>query len=82
MTVTFDDILAARDRIAGQVDRTPVRYSRRLSQLTGAEVWVKFDNLHFTGSFKERGALNRLLQLNKIEAARERVIISMMGSME
>ena len=63
MTVTFDDILAAKDRIAGQVDRTPVRYSRKLSLLTGAEVWIKYDNLHFTGSFKERGALNRLLQL-------------------
>jgi len=70
MTVTFDDILAARDRIAGQVDRTPTRYSRRLSQLTGAEVWVKFDNLHFTGSFKERGALNRLLLLNADERKR------------
>ncbi|HVL41301.1 MAG TPA: threonine ammonia-lyase, partial [Brevundimonas sp.] len=57
-------------RIAGQVDRTPVRYSRRLSQLTGAEVWVKFDNLHFTGSFKERGALNRLLQLTPDERKR------------
>ena len=70
MTVTFDDILAARDRIAGQVDRTPVRHSRRLSQLTGAEVWIKFDNLHFTGSFKERGALNRLLQLTPEERKR------------
>lgn len=70
MTVTFDDILAARDRIAGQVDRTPVRHSRRLSQLTGAEVWVKYDNLHFTGSFKERGALNRLLQLTPDERRR------------
>jgi threonine dehydratase len=70
MTVTFDDILAARERIAGQVDRTPVRYSRRLSQLTGVEVWVKFDNLHFTGSFKERGALNRLLQLSPDERRR------------
>jgi len=70
MTVTFDDILAARDRIAGQVDRTPTRHSRRLSQLTGAEVWVKFDNLHFTGSFKERGALNRLLQLTPGERKR------------
>lgn len=70
MTVTFDDILAARERIAGQVDRTPVRYSRKLSQLTGAEVWVKFDNLHFTGSFKERGALNRLLQLSPDERKR------------
>jgi threonine dehydratase len=70
MTVTFDDILAAQQRIAGQVDRTPVRYSRKLSQLTGAEVWVKFDNLHFTGSFKERGALNRLLQLTPDERRR------------
>ena len=70
MTVTFDDILAAQKRIAGQVDRTPVRHSRRLSQLTGAEVWVKFDNLHFTGSFKERGALNRLLQLTPDERKR------------
>jgi len=70
MTVTFDDILAARERIAGQVDRTPVRYSRKLSQLTGADVWIKFDNLHFTGSFKERGALNRLLQLTPDERRR------------
>ena len=70
MTVTFDDILAARERIAGQVDRTPVRHSRKLSQLTGAEVWVKFDNLHFTGSFKERGALNRLLSLTPDERKR------------
>jgi threonine dehydratase len=70
MTVVFTDIQAARERIRGQVDRTPVRHSRRLSQLTGAEVWVKYDNLHFTGSFKERGALNRLLQLTEAERAR------------
>lgn len=70
MTVTFADIQAAQVRIAGQVDRTPARYSRRLSQLTGAEVWVKFDNLHFTGSFKERGALNRLSQLSPEERKR------------
>ena len=70
MTVTFADIQAAQARIAGQVDRTPARYSRRLSRLTGAEVWVKFDNLHFTGSFKERGALNRLSQLSPEERRR------------
>jgi threonine dehydratase len=74
MTVTFADIEAARKRIAGQVDRTPTRHSRRLSQLTGAEVWVKFDNLHFTGSFKERGALNRLLLLDPDE--RERGVVA------
>ncbi len=70
MTLTLDDILAARERIRGQVDHTPTRHSRRLSLLTGAEVYVKFDNLHFTGSFKERGALNRLLQLSQDERAR------------
>lgn len=70
MTVTFEDIQAAQRRIVGQVDRTPVRHSRRLSLATGAEVWVKFDNLHFTGSFKERGALNRLLQLSPDERRR------------
>lgn len=70
MSVSFDDIIAAQQRIAGQVDRTPVRYSRRLSQLTGADIWIKFDNLHFTGSFKERGALNRLLQLTPEERKR------------
>lgn len=70
MSVVFADIQAAQARIRGQVDRTPVRHSRRLSQLTGAEVWVKYDNLHFTGSFKERGALNRLMQLTDEEKAR------------
>ncbi len=70
MSVTYSDILAARDRIAGQVDRTPTRHSRRLSELTGAEVWVKFDNLHYTGSFKERGALNRLMLLTPQERKR------------
>ena len=70
MTVVFADIEAARARIMGQVDRTPVRHSRRLSELTGAEVWVKYDNLHFTGSFKERGALNRLLLLSPEERRR------------
>lgn len=70
MTVAIEDIRAAQARIAGQVDRTPTRYSRRLSELTGAEVWLKFDNLHFTGSFKERGALNRLSLLSPDERAR------------
>lgn len=70
MSVSYPDILAARDRIAGQVDRTPTRRSRRLSELTGADVWVKFDNLHYTGSFKERGALNRLSLLTADERRR------------
>ena len=79
MTVTFADIEAARQRIAGQVDHTPTRRSRRLSELTGADVWLKFDNLHYTGSFKERGALNRLLQLDA-EGRKRGVIAASAGN--
>ncbi|MBE7218753.1 MAG: pyridoxal-phosphate dependent enzyme, partial [Caulobacteraceae bacterium] len=65
--LTLDDIRAAADRIAGRVERTPCRRSRTLSAITGAEVWVKFENLQFTASFKERGALNKLLQLDEAQ---------------
>jgi threonine dehydratase len=61
--VTFDDVLAAR-RIGELVERTPSARSRTLSAITGAEVVVKFENLQFTGSFKDRGAANRLLALD------------------
>ncbi|MDB5474707.1 MAG: threonine dehydratase [Phenylobacterium sp.] len=74
MTLSFDDILAARDRLAGHIERTPCRYSRTLSEITGAQVWVKFENLQFTAAFKERGALNALLQLG--ENARKRGVIA------
>lgn len=70
MSVTFADIQAAAERIRGHVDRTPVRFSRRLSELTGAEVWLKLENLHYTSSFKERGAFNRLSQLSPEEKRR------------
>lgn len=70
MTVTVDDIRAAADRIRGHVERTPCRKSRKLSALTGAEVWVKFENLHYTSSFKERGARNKLAQLSPDERRR------------
>ena len=75
MTVTLEDIRAAAARIAGAVERTPCLRSRTLSRLTGAEVWLKFENLQFTASFKERGALHRLLQLD--DAARARGVIAM-----
>src|ERR1700761_2055025 len=68
--LSLEDIRAAARRIAGFVDVTPSRYSRQLSQLTGAEVWVKFENLHYTASFKERGARNRLTQLTPEEKKR------------
>ncbi|HEY7800817.1 MAG TPA: pyridoxal-phosphate dependent enzyme, partial [Hyphomonadaceae bacterium] len=64
MTVTLKDIEAAAKAIEGHVERTPLRYSRTLSEITGAQVWIKFENLQFTASFKERGALNKLLSLS------------------
>jgi threonine dehydratase len=63
LPVTIDDVRAAADRIAGSVVRTPTLISQTLSQLTGATVYLKFENLQFTAAYKERGALNRLLQL-------------------
>ena len=67
---TIDDIRAAAERIKGAVIRTPMLMSRTLSEIIGAEVWLKFENLQFTGAFKERGALNKLLQLTDEERAR------------
>ncbi|HEY1414669.1 MAG TPA: threonine ammonia-lyase [Caulobacteraceae bacterium] len=70
MTLSLDHIRAAAERIAGQVERTPCRYSRTLSEITGAEIWVKFENLQFTAAYKERGALNRLSHLTAEERKR------------
>ncbi len=64
MTISFDDVLAARRRAAGRLPRTPTRPSAKLAALTGArEVWLKLENQFHAGSFKERGALNALLCL-------------------
>jgi len=70
MSFTLADVRAAAERIAGRVERTPMRRSQTLSEITGAEVWVKFENLQFTAAYKERGALNTLLQLSDNEARR------------
>ena len=67
---TIDDIRAAAERIKGAVIRTPMLVSRTLSEILGAEVWLKFENLQFTAAYKERGALNKLLQLTPEERAR------------
>ena len=61
--LTIADIRAAAARIEGAVVRTAMDYSRTLSQITGADIWLKFENLQFTASFKERGALNAMLLL-------------------
>lgn len=60
---TFADIQAASRRIAPHVLNTPCVESKTLSQITGAQVYLKFENLQFTASFKERGACNKLSQL-------------------
>ncbi len=67
---TIEDIRAAEQRIDGAVSRTPMLVSRTLSDIIGAEIWLKFENLQFTAAYKERGALNKLLQLTPEERAR------------
>jgi threonine dehydratase len=67
---TFGDVERAQARISGRVRRTPLSESAALSRLTGSSVWLKLENLQFTGSFKERGAANRLLSLSAAELAR------------
>ena len=72
--LTAADVYAAAARIAGAVVRTPTMHSRTLSELTGANVWLKFENLQFTAAYKERGALNKLLAMSS--ADRERGVIA------
>ena len=69
LPVSLADVEAAARAIEGQIEHTPLRYSRTLSEITGAQVWIKFENLQFTASFKERGALNKLLSLSNAEKA-------------
>ena len=73
--ITPDDVRRAAATIAGQVLRTPLVPAPRLSELTGAEVLVKHENMQPTGSFKERGAVNRLAALDADE--RRRGVIAM-----
>ncbi|MFN6934814.1 MAG: threonine ammonia-lyase [Tsuneonella sp.] len=68
--LTVEDVRAAADRIAGAVVRTPTMHSITLSKIAGAEIWLKFENLQFTAAYKERGALNALLQLTDEQRAR------------
>jgi threonine dehydratase len=67
---SLDDIKGAAERIKGSVIRTPMMLSRTLSEIADAEVWLKFENLQFTAAYKERGALNKLLQLSEEERSR------------
>jgi len=67
MSITLEHIEAAARTIAGHVLKTPCLHSRTLSELVHAEVWLKFENLQFTASFKERGALVKLASLTERE---------------
>jgi threonine dehydratase len=68
--VTLMDVRAAAERIYGAVARTPSHWSRTLSKIAGCDIHLKFENLQFTASFKERGALNKLLSLSEEERKR------------
>jgi threonine dehydratase len=63
MSLTLKHVRDAAERLRGSILMTPCTYARTLSQITGAEVYLKFENLQFTAAFKERGALNKLLSL-------------------
>ena len=76
MTLTATDIHAAAQRLQGLVLDTPCMPSRTLSAITGCDVFLKFENLQFTASFKERGALNKLLSLNEEERSRGVLAVS------
>ena len=73
--IQLNDIQTAAARLQGQLLRTPCVASRTLSDITGAQVFLKFENLQFTASFKERGACNKLAQLSAEE--RRRGVIAM-----
>jgi threonine dehydratase len=72
--LTIDSIRDAAARIAGAVVNTPMMHSITLSKITGANIWLKFENLQFTAAYKERGALNALLHLSQEQ--RERGVIA------
>lgn len=76
MTVTLADIQEAAAALKDHLVATPCIPSRTLSQITGAEIWVKFENLQFTAAFKERGALNKLRKLTAEERRRGVVAMS------
>jgi len=74
--IDIASIQAAREKLRGQVMKTPFTLSRTLSDIFGAEIWLKFENLQFTASFKERGALNRMLTLSDEERAKGVIAVS------
>ena len=78
-TLTLADVLAARERFGNAVYRTPCVRSEMLSRITGQGVYLKLENLQMTGSFKERGALNRIAMLTP-EQAKHGVVAASAGN--
>ena len=74
--IEYNDILAAAQRLQGHLLRTPCVASQTLSDITGAQVFLKFENLQFTASFKERGACNKLAQLTPAQSAQGVIAMS------
>jgi threonine dehydratase len=74
--IQYSDILAAAQRLQGHLLRTPCVASQTLSDITGAQVFLKFENLQFTASFKERGACNKLAQLTVEQSAQGVIAMS------
>jgi len=70
LSIGLEDVLAARERLGDAVYYSPCPHSIMLSALTGQQVYLKLENLQMTGSFKERGALNRIAKLTPEQAAR------------
>ena len=79
LAVSFDDVQAAADTIGGAVYPTPTTHAQTLSDISGADIWVKWENQQFTGSFKERGARNFLSHLDN-EARPKGVIAASAGN--
>jgi threonine dehydratase len=69
-SISLADVVAARERVRGSIYCSPCPHSQMLSALTGQQVYLKLENLQMTGSFKERGALNRIALLTPEQAAR------------
>jgi threonine dehydratase len=79
LSITLADILAARERISGSIYKTPCAQSKTLTRLTGQKVFLKLENLQMTGSFKERGALNKIATLTA-EQGRRGVVAASAGN--
>jgi threonine dehydratase len=69
-SISLADVVAARERVRGSIYYSPCPHSQMLSALTGQQIYLKLENLQMTGSFKERGALNRIAMLTPEQAVR------------